>query len=75
MMLGTKTKAGKLYVGTVNSLVTIFKEEGAAALMSGVGPRVGWISIGGFVFFGAYEKAMELCWQTGAWGAKKDFRC
>jgi len=75
MMLGNKTKAGKLYVGTVNSLVTIFKEEGAAALMSGVGPRVGWISIGGFVFFGAYEKAMELCWQTGAWGAKKDFRC
>lgn len=27
---------------------------------SGVGPRVTWISIGGFVFFGAYEKAKDL---------------
>ena len=27
---------------------------------SGVGPRVTWISIGGFVFFGAYEKAKNL---------------
>ena len=26
---------------------------------SGVGPRVTWISIGGFVFFGAYEKAKQ----------------
>jgi len=27
---------------------------------SGVGPRVTWISIGGFVFFGAYEQAKRL---------------
>ena len=27
---------------------------------SGVGPRVTWISIGGFVFFGAYEKAKDV---------------
>ena len=32
---------------------------------SGVGPRVTWISIGGFVFFGAYEQAKQLLlhWQ------------
>ena len=27
---------------------------------SGVGPGVTWISIGGFVFFGAYEKAKQV---------------
>jgi solute carrier family 25 S-adenosylmethionine transporter 26 len=27
---------------------------------SGVGPRVMWISIGGFVFFGAYEKSFSM---------------
>jgi len=70
MMLGSKTKAGELYVGTLNSLQTIVREEGAAALFSGIGPRVGWITIGGFVFFGAYEKAQEVLWKTGSWGAK-----
>jgi len=33
----------------------IHSEEGAAGLFRGVGPRVMWISIGGAVFFGAYE--------------------
>jgi len=70
MMLGSKTQAGELYVGTVNSLTTIYREEGAAALFSGLGPRVGWITLGGFVFFGAYEKAQEMLWNTGSWGAK-----
>jgi len=74
MMLGAKTKAGVPYVGTINSLRTIAAEEGALALFSGIGPRVGWITVGGFVFFGAYEKAMSLLWATGAWGRKEDFR-
>ena len=73
MMLGSKTASGELYVGTVNSLQTIYREEGAAALFSGLGPRVGWITLGGFVFFGAYEKAMELLWKTGRWGEKPTF--
>ena len=63
-------RAGELYVGTMNSLSTIYREEGAAALFSGLGPRVGWITIGGFVFFGAYEKAQEMLWKTGRWGEK-----
>ena len=50
--------------------MTIYREEGAMALFSGLGPRVGWITLGGFVFFGAYEKAQELLWKTGSWGAK-----
>ena len=29
-------------------------------LFSGIVPRVSWISIGGFIFFGVYEKSKAL---------------
>ena len=48
----------------------IAAEEGVAGLFKGIGPRVGWITLGGYIFFGAYEKSMELLWKSGAWGAK-----
>lgn len=35
----------------------VYTEEGWQRLFSGVKPRTMWISIGGFVFFGAYETA------------------
>jgi solute carrier family 25 S-adenosylmethionine transporter 26 len=35
-------------------------------LFSGVGPRVMWISIGGFVFFGAYEQVVSLLTPTAS---------
>ena len=70
MMLGAKTQSGEAYVGTMNSLLTIYREEGGLALFSGLGPRVGWITVGGFVFFGAYEKAQEVLWKTKGWGEK-----
>lgn len=38
----------------------IYTEEGIKKLFSGIGPRVMWISIGGFVFFGAYEKVVHV---------------
>lgn len=31
---------------------------------SGVGPRVTWISIGGFVFFGAYEQSKQMLFKV-----------
>jgi solute carrier family 25 S-adenosylmethionine transporter 26 len=40
-------------------LSALYKEGGMAVLFSGVVPRVTWISMGGFVFFGAYEKASK----------------
>ena len=46
-------------------------QEGWASLFRGIGPRVGWITVGGYIFFGAYEQAQELLWLTGAWGDKK----
>ena len=42
------------------TLAIIYREEGVNALFSGVVPRVMWISIGGAVFFGAYETAKKL---------------
>ena len=38
----------------------VYREEGPAALFKGVGPRVIWISVGGAVFFGAYEFSKGL---------------
>jgi len=31
-------------------------------LFAGVQPRVAWIGIGGFVFFGAYEQSKKVLW-------------
>lgn len=60
MMLGHKTKEGLPYVGTLNSMKTIYAQEGWRALFHGLGPRVGWITIGGYVFFGAYEQVCVI---------------
>jgi len=64
------TKAGgevKKYSGTLQTLSKIANEEGAAALFNGISARVGWITIGGFIFFGAYENATSMLWRTGVW--------
>ncbi len=49
MRLGAKTASGLSYssLGTLKSLQTLLAEEGPAALLSGIGPRVGWITVGG----------------------------
>jgi len=44
------------YKGVVDTFRRILKEEGAAALFRGIGPRVMWISLGGSIFFGAFEE-------------------
>ena len=36
------------------------QREGPLAMFSGISPRVFWISIGGFFFFGAYEGARSV---------------
>ncbi len=54
LMLGHDTK-GVRYVGTINTMARIAREEGARALLSGAISRIIWISIGGVIFFGGYE--------------------
>ena len=56
LMLGTDAY-GKKYSGMLSTFQRVLAEEGLSALFSGVAPRVMWIGIGGFVFFGAYEKS------------------
>ncbi|KUF99240.1 Niemann-Pick C1 protein [Phytophthora nicotianae] len=56
LMLGKDAK-GVPYKGTLSTLSRVYTDEGLKRLFSGVGPRTMWISIGGFVFFGMYEKA------------------
>jgi solute carrier family 25 S-adenosylmethionine transporter 26 len=54
LMLGAD-KDGKPYQSAVDVVRRTMNAEGPGVFLSGVQPRVMWISIGGFVFFGAYE--------------------
>jgi solute carrier family 25 S-adenosylmethionine transporter 26 len=54
LMLGVD-KHGVHYKGAGDVFRRTLAEEGAVTFLNGVQPRVMWISIGGFVFFGAYE--------------------
>lgn len=57
--LMTQNPAAPKYHGIIHGLTTIAKEEGPKALSAGIVPRVMWISIGGAIFFGAYEGAKK----------------
>jgi len=57
----------KKYTATVQTLRTIVAEDSFGALFKGIVPRVTWITIGGFIFFGAYEKSTAMLWSTGVW--------
>jgi len=54
LMLGADAKGNK-YNGMLDTFSRVYRHEGFATFFSGIGPRVMWISIGGSVFFGAYE--------------------
>mmetsp|Transcript_30085 Transcript_30085/g.43986 ORF Transcript_30085/g.43986 Transcript_30085/m.43986 type:complete len:275 (+) Transcript_30085:68-892(+) len=56
LMLG-KDAQGVAYKGAMDTIKRIHAEGGPSRFLSGVGPRTMWISIGGCVFFGAYEGA------------------
>ncbi|KAF9934880.1 hypothetical protein FBU30_010147 [Linnemannia zychae] len=67
LMLSQRSHAGAggapssaYYSGITSTFKRILAEEGARALFSGIGPRVMWISIGGSIFFGVYEKSKAL---------------
>lgn len=58
--LMTQNAAAPRYHGILHGIRTIAREEGPKTLFSGIGPRVVWISLGGAVFFGAYESAKKV---------------
>merc|ERR1712083_772428 len=47
-------------LNTFNMLLLVAREKGLTGLFAGVAPRVTWISIGGAVFFGVYEKSKSV---------------
>ncbi|CAL7938956.1 unnamed protein product [Xylocopa violacea] len=49
------SKLKMLYV-----LKDAYKEKGLRGLFAGVGPRVIWITLGGFIFFGTYDAARSI---------------
>ncbi|XP_029672998.1 S-adenosylmethionine mitochondrial carrier protein homolog isoform X4 [Formica exsecta] len=44
----------------LNILHDIYIENGFRGLFAGLGPRITWITLGGFIFFGVYEEARVL---------------
>ncbi|KAL0094782.1 mitochondrial carrier domain-containing protein [Phycomyces blakesleeanus] len=64
IMLSHKNQAVKQYTGIISTMKRIVAEEGPRALLSGIGPRVMWISIGGSIFLGVYEKAVKTFAQS-----------
>lgn len=55
--------SAKQYQGIVDCVQTIVREEGAPALLKGIGPRVLWIGIGGSIFFGVLESTKRTLAQ------------
>jgi len=64
LMLG-KCKNGIEYKNVLDVVKRIRAEEGIPTFINGIQPRVMWISIGGFVFFGAYETYKSALLSTG----------
>lgn len=63
LMLG-KDKHGQVYKGGFDVLRKMYQQEAPSVLLSGIQPRVIWISIGGFVFLGSYEAYRDLLQPT-----------
>ena len=62
------------YTGARDAFARIVREEGWRALFLGVQPRITWISIGGALFFGAYDVCCNTLVQWQAEGGDSDGR-
>jgi solute carrier family 25 (mitochondrial S-adenosylmethionine transporter), member 26 len=51
---------GRAYTNIVDVFRTTLNTDGPSAFWKGIQPRVMWITIGGFVFFGSYEAAKSM---------------
>lgn len=59
-------QAEKMASGNMfTALKEILKEKGVKGLFAGVMPRTLWMSIGGFLFLGSYEKVLMLLDKSG----------
>lgn len=60
IMLAEPGSAEARNPSTLQVLSKVYNRNGVRGLFAGLTPRVMWISIGGFVFFGVYEKVKTL---------------
>jgi solute carrier family 25 S-adenosylmethionine transporter 26 len=58
-VLKTRLMLAREKVPASTMLATILRESGPRAFFRGIGPRIMWISIGGAVFLGSYQWAMN----------------
>uniref|UniRef100_A0A1I8AKW4 S-adenosylmethionine mitochondrial carrier protein n=1 Tax=Steinernema glaseri TaxID=37863 RepID=A0A1I8AKW4_9BILA len=56
----TMLNEGSQKLSTMATLRLVHSQGGINALYAGVWPRMSWMALGGFVFFGAYETACAL---------------
>jgi solute carrier family 25 (mitochondrial S-adenosylmethionine transporter), member 26 len=54
-VLKTRMMLAKERVGMTTMLRSILRESGPGAFFAGLGPRIGWISVGGAIFLGTYQ--------------------
>ena len=66
LMIG-KDRKGIPYHNAVDVTRRVIHQEGWRTLLKGIEPRVMWISIGGFVFFGAYEEFRSISMKLGGY--------
>ena len=59
-VLKTRLMLAKERESVVGITSRVWRDEGAQAFFSGIGPRTMWISIGGAVFLGSYQWASNL---------------
>lgn len=59
-VLKTRMMLAKEKQPMVTMLRSILRESGPGAFFAGIGPRIGWISVGGAVFLGSYQWASNV---------------
>ncbi|KAI4456762.1 s-adenosylmethionine mitochondrial carrier protein [Holotrichia oblita] len=73
IMLADKTLAATGVLTVRNMMKVVYKEKGMTGLFAGFTPRVMWITIGGYIFFGVYDFAKNFC-NNEILGNEYDFR-
>ncbi|XP_047603164.1 S-adenosylmethionine mitochondrial carrier protein isoform X1 [Lutra lutra] len=58
---GSSTASGNV----LSALHGVWRTHGLSGLFAGVFPRMAAISLGGFIFLGAYEQTRSLLWEAG----------
>ena len=59
-LLKTRQMLGYAKGGVLEEVRSIIKTDGVNGLFRGLGPRVGWMALGGYIFFGVYARPSLL---------------